>query len=142
APWADVPAWAPLVAIGAVAAAIARLRGNPVPAPAVPWRIGVQILALVLSSDALADRLHLTAPAPTSVWALVAVAMVAASIAATINNLPASAVLAGLLGARGDTAYAALAGLSVGALATPHGSVATMIAFDRAGIPPPPPAGH
>ena len=35
-----------------------------------------------------------------------------------------------------------LQALTVGALATPHGSVATMIAFDRAGIPPPPPAGH
>ena len=49
------------------------------------------------------------------------------------NNLPASAVLPSLLSMRGLGAYAALTGLSVGALATPHGSVATLIALDRAG---------
>jgi hypothetical protein len=48
------------------------------------------------------------------------------------NNLPASAAVATVVSAS-PGAYAALIGLSVGALATPHGSVATMIASDLAG---------
>jgi hypothetical protein len=55
-----------------------------------------------------------------------------AGVAAAVNNLPVSAAVATLVTA-GPGAYAALIGLTVGALATPHGSVATMIARDLAG---------
>jgi di/tricarboxylate transporter len=57
-------------------------------------------------------------------------------LAALVNNLPASVALGSVLGASPLPAFAALVGLSVGALATPHGSAATMIAFDRAGERP------
>ena len=47
--------------------------------------------------------------------------------AALANNLPASVSVGSLLGA-GPSAYAATIGLGVGALATPQGSVATLLA--------------
>jgi arsenical pump membrane protein len=62
-----------------------------------------------------------------------AVALVAAAAASAVSNLPASVAFVAMLGSRGPPAYAALAALSAGALATPHGSVATLITFDRAG---------
>jgi hypothetical protein len=52
-----------------------------------------------------------------------------AAAAALANNLPVSAAVAALA-TSGPVAYAALIGLSVGVLATAHGSVATMIARD------------
>jgi hypothetical protein len=64
--------------------------------------------------------------------ALLAVAGGTAAAAAIANNLPVSASVAALATA-GPGAYAALIGLSVGALATAHGSVATLIARDLAG---------
>ena len=63
---------------------------------------------------------------------LLAVALAAGAAAAVANNLPASVSAAALLAA-GPTAYAASIGLAVGALATPQGSVATLIATDLAG---------
>jgi hypothetical protein len=66
--------------------------------------------------------------------ALLLVALACAGLAALVNNLPASAVVATSLVA-GPGAFAALVGLSVGALATPHGSVATLIASDLADAP-------
>jgi Na+/H+ antiporter NhaD/arsenite permease-like protein len=68
-----------------------------------------------------------------SLGPLVALALLVAGTAGAVNNLPASVVLSGFLGPRALPAYAALVGLSVGALGTPHGSIATLIAFDRAG---------
>ena len=65
-----------------------------------------------------------------------ALALAAAAVAAIANNLPATLAFASLLGAAPLPAYAALTGLSVGALATPRGSVATLIAFERAGEAP------
>jgi len=139
APWAGVPPWAPLVAIAAVTGGIARLRAQPVLAPAVPWRVGAQVLALLLVSDALAGRLELpaTGPGHGSLAALLAMTGIVATAAALANNLPTSVVVSGLLASRGAPAYAALTGMSVGALATPHGSVATMIAFEQAERIPP-----
>jgi hypothetical protein len=57
--------------------------------------------------------------------------------AALANNLPASVSVASLL-AGGPTAYAATLGLGVGALATPQGSVATLLAAELAGPDAPP----
>ncbi len=64
--------------------------------------------------------------------ALVAVALAVGAVSAATNNLPASVIVAALL-APGPAAYAALTGLAAGALATPHGSVATLIAVELGG---------
>lgn len=60
----------------------------------------------------------------------VGIALTTAAIAAAMNTLPASVVLAGVLG--GGAAGAVLTGLAVGALATPPGCVSTLIALGRA----------
>jgi arsenical pump membrane protein len=131
APWLGIPPWSVLCAVGALAVAGAWLLHEPVPRPAVPWRVSVQIAALVVVFDPLARAVHVRSFG--SLEALVAVALAAAACAGAANNLPASIVVGSALGSRGLVPYAALAGLSVGALVTPHGSVATLIAFDRAG---------
>jgi Na+/H+ antiporter NhaD/arsenite permease-like protein len=65
---------------------------------------------------------------------LLLVALTCGGLAALVNNLPASAIVATSL-VPGPGALAALVGLSVGALATPHGSVATLVAGDLADAP-------
>ena len=60
-----------------------------------------------------------------------AISAATAAAAAAVNNLPASAAVAAAFS--GPAAYAALAGVSVGALATEHGSVATLLAGELAG---------
>jgi Na+/H+ antiporter NhaD/arsenite permease-like protein len=67
-----------------------------------------------------------------SLWALLGVTAAAAAVAAVVNNLPA-AVAAGALLHSGPAAFAVLAGVSVGALAGPRGSVATLLVRDLAG---------
>jgi Na+/H+ antiporter NhaD/arsenite permease-like protein len=62
---------------------------------------------------------------------LLGVTLAVSALAALTNNLPASSIVAAGL-VPGPAAYAALVGLSVGALATPQGSVATLIAGDIA----------
>jgi Na+/H+ antiporter NhaD/arsenite permease-like protein len=62
---------------------------------------------------------------------LLAVTLAVSALAALANNLPASSIVAAGL-VPGPAAYAALVGLSVGALATPQGSVATLIAGEIA----------
>jgi hypothetical protein len=68
-------------------------------------------------------------------FVVLAVAIGAAS--ALANNLPVSVWASSLL-ASGTGAYAATIGLAVGALATPQGSVATLIASELAGPSAPP----
>ena len=68
---------------------------------------------------------------------LLAIAIVIGAASALANNLPVSASATALLAA-GPAAYAASIGLAVGALATPQGSVATLIAADLAGANAPP----
>jgi len=133
APWLGAAPWWTLVAVAAAASVVARVRRRAVPPIAVPWRLCAWIGALlvlvdVVTASGLAPLLMVSSP-----FALVAVSLGAAVLAGISNNLPASVAVAALLGPRALTAYAALAGLSVGALATPRGSVATTIAFDRAG---------
>jgi hypothetical protein len=92
------------------------------------------VLVASLSVVAGAAAAHLpTGWASPALPALVAVALVASALSGAVNNLPASAVLSTLLGSNPAVAGAALAGLSAGSLATPHGSVATTLAFERAG---------
>ena len=131
APAAGVAPWWPLCLVALALAAARRLATGRFPRPAVPWRIGAQVLTLAFAAG-LVVRLAGIAPAGSNAagpLVLVAVAAGAALMAAVINNLPASVVLASVL-APGPAVYAALLGLSVGALTSRRGSVATMIALD------------
>src|SRR5689334_7007987 len=119
--------WLPVSAVAVLALVLARRR----PMVALPLRVGVQIASLLVVLGALRASLHLSAVGLTTPTlaglALVAVAVTAG--AALANNLPASAAVAALLSG-GPGSYAALLGLSAGALATPHGSVATLVSLD------------
>jgi Na+/H+ antiporter NhaD/arsenite permease-like protein len=99
------------------------------PSFVVPWRIGAQMTGLLAALDGIAPAFSLHGG---GLVALLAVAGGTAAAAALANNLPVSASVAALATA-GPGAYAALIGLSVGALATAHGSVATLIARDLSG---------
>jgi arsenical pump membrane protein len=131
APLAGIAPWWPFSGTVAVAILIERTR----PPLVVPWRIGVQVAALVVAVEALG--LPVPTPRATTLPDLLAIALAVGAASALVNNLPASAAVAALLGA-GPAAYAASIGLSAGALATPQGSVATLIAGDLAGIDAPP----
>ena len=116
--------WWPFAAVVAVAVALPGARVALV----VPWRIAVQVAALVIVIGGLA----LGVPAlPVSPLGLLAIASVLGAAAATTNNLPASVWAGALLAA--PTGYAASIGLAIGPLATPQGSVATLIVADLAG---------
>jgi len=92
-------------------------------------RISVQILALLVVLLPLVGH---TEVAGSGLLPLLGVTVSVSALAALANNLPASTIVAAAL-SPGPAAYAALIGLSVGALATPQGSVATLIAGDLAG---------
>ena len=92
-------------------------------------RLGLQLSALLVVLIPVAR--HLPAVQPRGIVGSLAVAALAAAVAAAVNNLPASAAVAAALS--GPAVYAALAGVSVGALATEHGSVATLLAGELAG---------
>jgi Na+/H+ antiporter NhaD/arsenite permease-like protein len=132
-PMVGVSPWLPVSAVAVVALVLARRR----PLLALPLRVGVQIGSLLVVLDALRESLHLPAVAlgtPT----LAGLALVAAAVtlgAGLANNLPASAAVAALLSV-GPGSYAALLGLSAGALVTPHGSVATLVSLEMSPQPP------
>ncbi len=109
-----------------VALAVA-LAGGSAPL-VVPWRIAVQLAGLVVVIGGLGLGVPVLPGGPLG---LLAIAAVLGAAAATINNLPASVWAGALLAA--PTAYAASIGLAIGPLATPQGSVATLIAADLAG---------
>jgi Na+/H+ antiporter NhaD/arsenite permease-like protein len=93
-----------------------------------PWRIAIQIGAMLIVVSAVG----LGPPAiPVGLLGLLITAAALAVLAAVLNNLPASVWAGALLNA--GTGYAASIGLAIGPLATPHGSVATLIATDLAG---------
>ncbi|MGD9694310.1 MAG: SLC13 family permease [Thermoleophilia bacterium] len=132
APWIGMPAWWP-VCIAAAALLIARaLTSRRGPWPLPPMRICLVVAALAIVAGAPLSALG-GAPPATSLIALLALALATAVLASLAGNLPAGAVLGGVAAAGPGAAGAALAGLSCGALATPHGSVATLIALERAG---------
>jgi Na+/H+ antiporter NhaD/arsenite permease-like protein len=95
----------------------------------VPWRIGAQMTGLMAALDHLLPAIPLQGG---GLAVLLAIAATTAAASAVANNLPVSASVAAFATA-GPGAYAALIGLSIGALATAHGSVATLIARDLAG---------
>jgi arsenical pump membrane protein len=126
-PLFGVSPWLPVSAVAIVALALAGRR----PMVALPLRVGVQIASLLVVLGALRSSLHLSAVGLTTPT-LTGLALVTAAVtlgAAVANNLPASAAVAALLSG-GPGSYAALLGLSAGALATPHGSVATLVSLD------------
>lgn len=126
-PLAGVSPWLPVTAVAAVALAAARRR----PLLLLPLRLGVQIGSLLVVLDSLRAGLDLASVGIASPT-LGGLGLVAGAVtlgAALANNLPASAAVAALLTA-GPGSYAALLGLSAGALATPHGSVATLVSLD------------
>lgn len=92
-------------------------------------RLGLQLTALLVVLIPVAA--HLPPMHVAGIGGALAVAGVAAAAACLANNLPASAAVAAAL--TGPAAFAALAGVSVGALGTEHGSVATLLAGDLAG---------
>jgi arsenical pump membrane protein len=118
---------APWWAFAAVAVPAVALSGER-PRVIVPWRITAQVAALVV----IVSSVGLGAPVPPpGALGLVAVVALIGLAAAIMNNLPASVWAAALIA--GPSGYAASIGLALGALATPHGSVATLIASDLAG---------
>jgi arsenical pump membrane protein len=126
APLAGLAPWWPFSAAVAIALAARHER----PRLIVPWRIGAQVGGLLIVITALG--LHTPAQSPLGLPGLMLVAAGIGVAAALANNLPVSVSAATLLAA-GPSAYAASIGLAVGPLATPHGSVATLIATDLAG---------
>jgi len=91
-------------------------------------RLGVQLSSLLVLLIPLAADVPV--PELGGIVGRLAVASAAAAAACVANNLPAAAAAAAV---GGPSAFAALAGLSVGALAAEHGSVATLLAGDLAG---------
>jgi Na+/H+ antiporter NhaD/arsenite permease-like protein len=131
APLLGLAPWWPFTAVVAVSLLLRRER----PSLSVPWRIGAQVAGLLVAVQALA--LHAPAEPAQKLAGLLAIAIGIGAASALANNLPVSASVTALLAA-GPAAYAASIGLAVGALATPQGSVAIMIAADMAGPDAPP----
>jgi Na+/H+ antiporter NhaD/arsenite permease-like protein len=131
APIIGIAPWWPFTAAVALALAASRTR----PRLIVPWRVAFQVAGLLLGIQALG--LTVPAMALVSLPALLAVAASIGAAAALANNLPVSVCATGLLTA-GAPAYAASVGLAIGSLATPQGSVATLIASQLAGPTAPP----
>jgi arsenical pump membrane protein len=134
---ATLAAWiAPLFGVApswpfAAAVALTLLATRTRPATIVPWQIGVQIASALLVVQALG----VPQLGPTASQALPALLLVSASVgaaAALLNNLPVGASAVALVTAA-PVGYAASVGLAVGSLATPQGSVATLLAKDLAG---------
>jgi Na+/H+ antiporter NhaD/arsenite permease-like protein len=117
-PFLGISPWLP-VSVVAVAALVACRRR---PLVALPLRVGLQIVSLLIVLDAL----QVGGIGPASPLLVAGAVSVGAALA---NNLPASAVVASI-GGTGAGSYAALLGLSAGALATPHGSVATLVSLE------------
>jgi arsenical pump membrane protein len=126
APLVGLAPWWPFA--GAVAAGFVLRRERP--PLRLPWRIAVQVGAILVAIEPLAHRVPVEAVA--GLPGLIGIAIALGAVAAIANNLPASASATTILAA-GPTAYAASIGLAVGALATPQGSVATLVASDLAG---------
>jgi arsenical pump membrane protein len=126
APLVGLAPWWPFAGVVAITLLLQRRR----PHILIPWRLAVQVGGLVVVTHALA--VHLSLPAALALPGLAAVSLGIGAVAALVNNLPASVWATALVSA-GPAAYAASIGLAVGALATPQGSVATLLARQLTG---------
>jgi len=124
APLFGLAPWWPFT--GAVVLAL--VAGRRRPQVICPWRIAIQIGAMLVVVSAVGLKPPVI---PPGLLGLLIAAVGLAVVAAILNNLPASVWAGSLLNA--GTGYAASIGLAIGPLATPHGSVATLIATDLAG---------
>ncbi len=111
APAIGLAPWWPVCLVAVVTAIWLAATGVRPPLPSVPWRIGLFVTVLATALGVAADVAGLRGvQLPSgSVWALLAVTVGAAAVAATVNNLPA-AVAAGALLHSGPAAFAVLAG--------------------------------
>jgi len=126
-----------VAALGAGALAVPALRGRRARpgdlgrALALPFLAFVAALGVVVraASDAgLGPQVDRLLPAGRSLWALLAVAVVAAVLANLVNNLPAILLLLPVAAAGGPaTVLAALIGVNVGPNLTYVGSLATLL---------------
>ncbi|HUO72997.1 MAG TPA: SLC13 family permease [Solirubrobacteraceae bacterium] len=122
APIFGIAPWWPFSAV--VAVAVARNHRELT----IPYRIAIQVLALLVAIHSLGLN---PPPTPDGLLGLLEVAGAVTAVAAVANNLPASIWAGSLLA--GQAGYAASIGLAIGSMATPQGSVATLIAADLAG---------
>lgn len=124
APLFGVAPWWPFAGAVALTLGLRGTRSRVV----VPWRIAAQVgsLLVVIGAVGLAPPVL-----PLGLGGLLVVAAIVGAAAAVVNNLPVSVWAASLLA--GPAGYAASIGLALGSLATPQGSVATLIATDLAG---------
>ena len=130
APLLGIAPWWPFSA----AVALVLIAGRRRPAAIVPWQIGIQIAATLVVVQALGVP-HLGGLGST-LPALLLVAVLTGGAAALLNNLPVGASAVALITAP-PLGYAASVGLAVGSLATPQGSVATLLASELAGADAP-----
>jgi arsenical pump membrane protein len=126
APLLGIAPWWPFATVVVTAVALGAQR----PRVLVPWRLTVQVTALLIVTQALGVIARV--PPELGLPGMLAIATAIGIAAALMNNLPVGVWATGLLTA-GAPAYAASVGLAVGSLATAHGSVATLIASDLAG---------
>jgi hypothetical protein len=133
APLLGIAPWWPFSAAVALALLATRAR----PAAIVPWQLGVQIAATLIVVEALGVPGF--GQAGSTLPGLVLVAILTGGAAALLNNLPMGASAVALVTAA-PLGYAASVGLAVGSLATPHGSVATLLATELAGPQAPSPS--
>jgi len=131
APLAGIAPWWPFC--GAVVLGVMTCRERP--RLIIPWRIAVQVAGLLIVTHAVGLTVRVSAVA--GLPGLLAIAACVGAASALANNLPVSVCATGLLTA-GAPAYAASVGLAIGSLATPQGSVATLIASQLAGPTAPP----
>jgi arsenical pump membrane protein len=129
------PAWAAAAGAATLAAlALARHHTSPAAiwrAAAVPFLAFVLALAIVVAGvtgNGLGGALRQVMPGGTSLWALLAIAALAAAAANLINNLPAVLVLLPLAAPAGAGAVlAVLLGANIGPNLTYAGSLATLL---------------
>jgi len=126
APLLGIDPWWPFSAV----VVLALIAGRRRPAAIVPWQIGCQIAATLVVVEALGtpgvERLGSALPG------LLIVAVTAGTASALLNNLPVGASAVALI-TTAPIGYAASVGLAVGSLATPQGSVATLLATTLVG---------
>jgi Na+/H+ antiporter NhaD/arsenite permease-like protein len=131
APLFGIAPWWPFAAAVAAALAIGRQR----PRPIVPWRTAAQVGGLLILIEG-AD-IHAPHALALGLLGLLAIAAAVGAASALANNLPISVTASALL-TTVSAGYAASIGLAVGALATPQGSLATLLAQELAGDDAPP----